>query len=223
MLTGKDNPEKIWNFLKSKGFTDCGAAGLMGNLHAESAMLPTNLQNTHNKKFGMTDAEYTVAVDKGTYTNFVRDSAGYGLAQWTYWSRKQALLEYAKECRKSIGDLEMQLNFLVKELKQYALIDKLKKATSVYAASTIILLEFEKPADQSDAVKKKRAEYGQTYYDRFVKELDTGEEIIDTLIKKYGVVITEKQRAIKAVNGAKTNSTFSSLYWILYKLVNGNG
>ena len=44
----------------------------------------------------MTDAEYTAAVDSGSYTNFVRDSAGYGLAQWTYYSRKQALYDYAK-------------------------------------------------------------------------------------------------------------------------------
>jgi hypothetical protein len=39
----------------------------------------------------MNDASYTVAVDNGSYTNFTHDSAGYGLAQWTYWSRKQGL------------------------------------------------------------------------------------------------------------------------------------
>ena len=32
----------------------------------------------------MTDKEYTDAVDGGTYTAFSSDSAGYGLAQWTY-------------------------------------------------------------------------------------------------------------------------------------------
>lgn len=42
----------------------------------------------------MTDAEYTAAVDAGTYTNFVNDKAGYGLAQWTYWSLKQEMLNY---------------------------------------------------------------------------------------------------------------------------------
>lgn len=33
-LTGKNNEEKIWNYLKAQGMTDCGAAGLMGNLYA---------------------------------------------------------------------------------------------------------------------------------------------------------------------------------------------
>jgi hypothetical protein len=39
----------------------------------------------------MNDASYTAAVDNGSYTNFTHDFAGYGLAQWTYWSRKQGL------------------------------------------------------------------------------------------------------------------------------------
>ena len=224
MLTGKDNPEKVWNFLKSKGFNEYGAAGLMGNLHAESAINPINLQNTYERKFNMTDTEYTTAVDKGTYTNFVKDSAGYGLVQWTYWSRKQALLNYAKQCKKSIGDLEMQLNFMIKELQQYGLLDKLKKATSVYNASTLVLLQYEKPADQSDTVKQRRAGYGQVYYDRFCKALETGTEIVNELKNgKYKVDIQDVPKAVKAVDNAKNNPNFHSLYWILYKLVNDNG
>jgi hypothetical protein len=60
----------------------------------------------------MTDAEYTAAVDAGSYNNFVKDSAGYGLAQWTYWSLKQEMLEYHKRAGKSIGDGETQMAFL---------------------------------------------------------------------------------------------------------------
>ena len=55
-------------------------------------------------------------MDNGTYTNFVQDKAGFGLAQWTFWTRKQALLDFAKASGKSIGDLIMQLDFLWKEL-----------------------------------------------------------------------------------------------------------
>ncbi len=36
----------------------------------------------------------------------------------TYCSRKAELLDYAQCCRKSIGDLEMQLDFLMKELRR---------------------------------------------------------------------------------------------------------
>lgn len=82
------DPKVIWDFFKSQGLNDYGIAGLMGNLYAESGLKPTNLQNTYEKSLGYTDAEYTAAVDQKLYTNFVNDSAGYGLAQWTYYSRK---------------------------------------------------------------------------------------------------------------------------------------
>ena len=147
--------EKIWSFLKARGLTDAGAAGLMGNLYAESGLRPNNLQNSYEGKLGMTDAEYTERVDSGSYTNFVRDSAGYGLCQWTYWNRKKALLAYAKKAGKSIGDLEMQLGFLMQELASgyKAVLATLKAAASVQAASDAVLLQFERPADQSEAVK----------------------------------------------------------------------
>lgn len=46
----------------------------------KAGFMPNNLQNVYNNKLGKTDAEYTAAVDNGSYGNFVKDSAGYGLA-----------------------------------------------------------------------------------------------------------------------------------------------
>lgn len=168
-LSGKTNEEKIWNFLTSKGLNAYGVAGLMGNLYAESALNPQNLQNTYERSLGFTDAEYTAAVDSGSYSNFVRDAAGYGLAQWTYWSRKEALLAYVKAAKTSIGDLETQLCFLFKELSESytSVLAVLKTATSVKQASDVVLTKFERPADQSDNAKNKRASFGQTYFDKY--------------------------------------------------------
>lgn len=169
--TGTDSAATIWNFLKGKGLNDYAVAGIMGNLYAESGFKPTNLQNTYETKLGYTDATYTVAVDNGSYTNFVKDSAGYGLAQWTYWSRKQALLEYAQSVGKSIGDLTMQLDFMWKEMQGYkTMMTTLNGATSVLEASNAVLTQYEKPADQSETVQKKRAGYGQTYYDKYAQK-----------------------------------------------------
>lgn len=170
------NDKTIWEFLKSHGLNDYGAAGLMGNLYAESGLLPTNLQNTYNNKFGMTDDEYTASVDNGSYGNFVHDSAGYGLAQWTFWSRKEGLLNYAKSTGKSIGDLTMQLEYLLQELASgyKTVLSTLKSATSVLQASNSVLLQFERPADQSAAVQTKRASYGQNYYNQFAGTAQEG-------------------------------------------------
>ena len=171
MLAGKNNEEKIWNYLKGAGLNDFGTAGLMGNLYAESGLIPNNVENLYEKRLGVTDASYTAAVDSGKYQFFATDKAGYGLAQWTYCSRKAELLDYAQCCRKSIGDLEMQLDFLMKELREgyKTVLAVLKTAGSVRAASDAVLLKFERPADQSETAKKRRASFGQKYYDRYAK------------------------------------------------------
>lgn len=164
--------ERIWNYLKSQGLTDAGAAGLMGNLYAESGLRSNNLQNSYEGKLGMSDTEYTELVDKGSYANFVKDGAGYGLAQWTYSTRKAALYAFAKNQLTSIGDLDMQLAFLMRELSTSytAVLNTLKTAATVKAASDAVLLQFERPADQSEAAKTKRAGYGQTYYDKYAQK-----------------------------------------------------
>ena len=56
------------------------------------------------------------------------------------------------------------------------------------------------------------------------KKLESGNDIIWELMNgKHKVKIDDVIRAVKALDKAKTNQEFMSLYWILYKLVNGNG
>lgn len=183
-LKGNTNAEKIWNYFKSKGFTDFGTAGMMGNLYAESGLKPNNLQNTGNTKLGMTDDEYVAAIDNGTYTKdqFVYDKQGAFLAQWTYWSRKKALYEFMVSRGVSIGDLEMQLDFIYKELSEgyKSTLNILKTATSVRQASDAVLVNYECPGviingteEQKEDTKKKRAGFGQTYYDQYASKTTT--------------------------------------------------
>ena len=164
------DPEKvIWDTLMGFIGNAYGVAGLMGNLYAESALNPRNLQNNGNKMLSMTDDEFTAAMDVGAYNNFVHDGYGYGLAQWTYHSRKAALLAYVRERGKSIGDLAAQLGFLRQELGGYRTVfSVLKSANSVREASDIVLMQYERPANQSESVQKKRAGYGQKYYNKYV-------------------------------------------------------
>ena len=163
-----DAEKTIWDTLMGFIGNACGVAGLMGNLYAESALNPKNLQNNGNKALDMTDDEFTAAMDAGAYGNFVNDGYGYGLAQWTYHSRKAALLAYVQERGVSVGDLTAQLGFLCKELTEYSsVLSALKSATTIRAASDVVLTKYEKPADQGEGVQKKRAVYGQKYYDKY--------------------------------------------------------
>ncbi len=159
----------IWLFLADKLGNEYGAAGLMGNLKAESGLVSTNLQNSYQNALGFSDLTYTKAVDDGTYTGFEKDKAGYGLAQWTYWSRKRDLLNYARKTCRSIGDETMQLEFLMQELQKSfkAVWNTLRTAKSVKEASDIVLTQFERPANMTAANKVRRADMGQKIYDTY--------------------------------------------------------
>lgn len=176
-LVGKDNFEKMWNFCKAHGFTDAGAAAVVGNGYAESGCSSINLQNNGNRNLGMTDEQYTAAVDNGSYTNFVHDGYGYGCFQLTFWSRKQNFLNFVKTCHVSIGDLEAQMEFFMQELNAgyKSLLNILRTSNSISECSNAMVLQFERPASvgknateqQRQDTCNKRANYAQGYYDRF--------------------------------------------------------
>lgn len=204
-LIGKTTEEQIWFYLLQKLGNEYGAAGVIGNLYAESALNPKNLQNSYEKKLKMTDKEYTSAVDNGSYINFVKDKAGYGLCQWTFWSRKEKLLRKAKERDVSIGNLELQLDYLFDELETSykGVLNTLKNATSVAEASKSFMLGFERPANQTSENQKKRAEYGNLYW---IKYSGVRKEIDDMAEPNKNVLDnTPNSWAVEAVEWAKRN------------------
>ena len=164
-----DDAKAIWDRLYAAIQNPYGVAGVMGNMHAESSLRSNNLQNTYEKSLGMTDEQYTAAVDNGSYGNFVHDSAGYGLVQWTFWSLKEGLLNYARSQGTSISDWKMQVDYFLKEMKEdYTAIWKvLTTAKTIREASDAVLLKFERPADQSTSVQEKRASYGEEFFKKY--------------------------------------------------------
>lgn len=180
----------IWTKLGAVIRNDYGTAGIMGNLYAESALKPTNLQQSAEKRLGMSDEQYTYAVDHGFYNDFVMDKAGYGLAQWTYHTRKAALLNYAHSRGVSIGNEDTQVEFLLKELKEDypTLLKTLQAAQSVREASDAVLKQYEQPKDQSAPVQLKRAFYGQKYYDRYSGQQSDRDRILDLARSYVGVL-----------------------------------
>ena len=167
----------IWNYFLGKGFTEYGVAGLLGNLQAESGLKPTNLQNSNERKLKYNDETYTEAVDSGAYTNFGKDAAGYGIAQWTYWSRKENLKKYAESAKASIGNLDMQLAFLWEELQTSykSVLNVLQNAKTIQEASDTVLLQFERPADTGTSAKAKRQEYSIGFYNKHAKGVKANE------------------------------------------------
>ena len=168
-IGSQTNESRVWNLLLKEIKNPIGVAAVMGNLYCESNLKPTNMENQYESKIGYNDETYTAAVDNGTYTNFIHDAVGYGLAQWTWHTRKEALLNFAKERKVSIGDMEMQCAFLCHELKTNysSLWNNLQTATDLKSSSDIVLHQYEKPKDQSAEIENIRYGHGQRYYDQF--------------------------------------------------------
>lgn len=125
------------------GMTKAGAAGCTANILNESNGRSDNVEN----RCPLSDAEYTRAVDSGSYTDFPEDRFGYGICQWTLPSRKAALLQYAKEHGVSISDSEMQFQFLAREMRSgYAYVwNILTHTQSPYEAGYEMCKRFERP------------------------------------------------------------------------------
>lgn len=199
------NEQVIWDYLYKKVQNPYGVAAMMGNLYVESKLNPKNLQGSYERKLGMTDDQYTAAVDNGTYTavDFINDGAGYGLVQWTYWSRKEGLLNMAKSRGVSIGDLSMQLDYLWNEIQKYkTVIDAMKTGNSVRAISDVIAKRYERPKDQSEKALQNRASYGCSFFIKFAKADEIKTESKESKPEFKGRVIRAKANVnIRTGNG----------------------
>lgn len=176
--------EQVWDYLLKSGLTAAGAAGLMGNLRAESGVIPNRLEilclkrlREHGRTYS--DQSYTAAVDSGAITKseFLHPipgkQYGYGIAQWTSPNRKAGLYDLARSKGVSIGNLNVQLEYLVAELRtSYNTVYTVLTSTrSVQAASDAVLLHFEQPAN-AQAMRQERANYGYQYFNQFASKGD---------------------------------------------------
>lgn len=89
IIAGNTITEKTWNFLITSGIPPIAAAGIMGNIQAESGFNPSIIEGG--------------------------SGVGFGLCQWSY-DRRSALENYAASKKKPPSDLQTQLEFLVSEL-----------------------------------------------------------------------------------------------------------
>lgn len=174
-ITGNSDEEKVWNYLKDKGVSESGIAGLMGNFQAESGNKFNNLENTMNNALGLSDEEYTSQVDSGKISKdkFLHPMGGdsqygYGLAQWTWPPRKKGLYELVKKNNASIADPKSQMDWLWTELSgdYKGVLDSVKNATDIRSASDKVLYDFEAPGNPSQ-YSDLRYTYSKSIYDKY--------------------------------------------------------
>ena len=143
--------QTIYNRLRAAGLTEAGALGFLGNWDCESNCEPFRVQGDFSP-YRTVSHQYTKDVEDGRIPmhQFAHDAKGYGLAQWTFYSRKEGLYDYWKKSGKKLDDCEMQTDFALYELVtegQYATVNQaVRTSNDLYSCVKIICERYEQPA-----------------------------------------------------------------------------
>lgn len=148
-------PEQIYTAAKSVGFTTEGACALLAQIQEESAFRANNVED----RSGIPDEVYTAQVDNGLRSRdqFMRDSYGYGYAQWTYPTRKALMYDFFKNQGKSIGDSDTQITFLFWEMQHYFLNqwNLCRSSNDLYKCTWDLLNVWENPAEKTNNMARR--------------------------------------------------------------------
>ena len=141
--------QEIYNLLRQGGLTEAATLAMMGNWQCESGLEPNRLQGDFSP-YRTLSKDYVRRIEDFSLSRdvFAYDKKGFGLAQWTDYSRKQALWDAWHKSGLSIASAELQVKFALYELKtDYSgLLDYLMVSNDLYTATSRICKEFERPA-----------------------------------------------------------------------------
>lgn len=149
---------------------EISVSALMGNFYAESKCTPNRRQGDNSGAVTEMSLSYTAKVDDGriTKSGFIHDSIGYGLAQWTYYTRKNKLYEIEPLADSSIGNVHRQLKLVHLELgSSSSAMNYLRSATDINECSDWICDNYERPAVSN---YKDRRNYSQQIYNMYADE-----------------------------------------------------
>lgn len=123
-LSGTNNEQKVFNYLVQNGYSKEQAAGILGNMVAESHVEPTLKQG---------DSPGTVTKP----ADVINFGGGWGLVQWTPASKMITPSRNAGASDDEIASLAYQLDFLKKQLLGQGPVAEKAAGDSVRAATTV--------------------------------------------------------------------------------------
>jgi hypothetical protein len=147
--------------VRQYGYPVNGAAGLVGNLIAESQVQPNRIEGS-NAATPMRTSDFAGRIrdftpDEVRDRNYARQAGprlpGIGIAQWTSRDRREGLFRHSFRGRQLgsaiVLDLDAQVDYLVTELRTgYRPVDMTLRnpGVSIEAAADAVVLRFERPA-----------------------------------------------------------------------------
>ena len=141
--------QTIYNHLRRSGMTESGALAVLGNWYQESGCEPGRVQGDFDS-FRRVSKQYVFDINVGKITRqqFRNDAKGFGLAQWTYCTRKDALYEFWQKYGGNLDDAIMQTEFALSELKSNEYIklwNYLCTTNDLFTATSEVCRTYERP------------------------------------------------------------------------------
>ncbi len=203
-LEGNNAKEAVWNFLISQGFSEAATAGMMGNFSQESG-IKSNVVEGYDNQPNPTQyiEDYTQKVNTGSiskedFVNHGPGGGGYGLAQWTFPTRKESLYDFAKDKGTGIDDLQMQLEFLIYEMEknyQSLLEDSFKNIDNVADAAVEFHNTYERSNDTASQIQE-RVDDAEIIYQELNGTVPSGVYSSGSSSKK-SITVTDRKIAKK--------------------------
>lgn len=177
-LSGESNAEKIWFYFRNLGYSEFSTAAAMGNIAVETADTFDSRIVQGDIPFSQFSIDYTNKVDSGEVSknDFMHhgpNGGGYGLVQFTYYSRKETLYNHAKETSTSVGDLKTQLETIMIEFEgwksssTYKTWKECSSESQLDTATLAFMKGYERPGTpHEDRRKKNSHEIYKTFHGR---------------------------------------------------------
>lgn len=180
--SGPTEQQRLWALLLEHfDGNETAVLGVMCNLWSESKFEAVNLEDYNNQIWSVDDVTYTTDINQGAisrkdfleartynmtngyyndYSEWVNVDGGYGYAQYTAYTKKEKLYQFAEQWfgpggegenyRFDIGDPDMQAHYVISLLEsdEFATLDsRIRNAESVVDACYYWLRFYEVPYD----------------------------------------------------------------------------
>ena len=177
------NARYIYSYLIDKGWSLNAICGMLGNLQAESSMNPGRWQSN----------------DVGN------TSLGYGLVQWTpstkytEWANAQGFTDYSEmdsNLARIIYEVENNLQWISTYAYDLSFAEFTTSELPVSLLAKAFLLNYERPADQSESVQEYRATLSLAWYQELTGTTPTepSNPIAKNRHKKFNFVLFNRRR-----------------------------
>jgi hypothetical protein len=187
------------NLMRDLGLTASQAAGIVGNMAAESGVENARPQGSRP------GTKAPLKVDGVT---------GYGLVQWTSKGRQQALADFARSKGADLSkplSMDIEYQFFLKEFKgAYGnVLKQIKNAPDVKTSSTIFMQQYEIPAGYKTESKiMERYNMSKPIYDKLSRGEGKATEGRGTYISPAGISGTGKFKVVEYLTGDRNHPNF---------------